>query len=164
MCTLYTSFTHTYLEFFNPGRKKQKPSEDGDVVVPKKAKLEEGKQKFHTHTPWHWPWKGATPRGDASLLKAYWTNGLHTELKTGSLNITWPLGRVVTHLCLTIFCLCLKAYWQVSHLKGRAVASPYWLLTSMLSLAAFLLFFICILCGTFQPNTTSFPQNSPFLS
>ena len=51
MCTLYTSFTHTYLEFFNPGRKKQKPSEDGDVVVPKKAKLEEGKQKFHTHTP-----------------------------------------------------------------------------------------------------------------
>jgi len=38
-----------YLESFNPGRRKQKPSEDEDVVVPKKAKLEEGKGNTHAH-------------------------------------------------------------------------------------------------------------------
>ena len=33
----------TYIELFHPGGRKQKPSEDQDVGVLKKAKLEEGK-------------------------------------------------------------------------------------------------------------------------
>ena len=38
----------TYLELFHPGGRKQKPSEDEDVGVLKKAKLEEGKSFMYS--------------------------------------------------------------------------------------------------------------------
>ena len=39
----------TYLELFHPGGRKQKPSEDEDVGVLKKLKLEEGKGFMYIH-------------------------------------------------------------------------------------------------------------------
>ena len=106
---------------------------------------------------------GAIPRGDAPLPNADWTNGLHIKLKTGSFDVTWTFGRVVAHLALS--CLCLKVRWQVSHLKCRTVAFPSWLLTSLLSSSAFLLFLIsssCILFFVSSTNTPSFPPTFPF--
>ena len=39
----------TYLELFHPGGRKQKPSEDEDVGILKKPKLEEGKGFMYIH-------------------------------------------------------------------------------------------------------------------
>ena len=43
MCVFSASFIDTYLKLFHPGRRKQKPSDDEEVRVLKKPKLEEGK-------------------------------------------------------------------------------------------------------------------------